>query len=53
VRLDKLLRRIDDDWDDDDRERRRPADGPHPDRHDSYPPKRRKKGWLSDMFEMD
>lgn len=39
--LDKLIERADDDGDDRERER-------------SYaPPKKRKKGWLSEMFEVD
>lgn len=45
--LDKLLRQVDDDWDDDDRGRRR-----QPDRQDTLRPKKR-KGWLSEVFEMD
>jgi Zn-finger nucleic acid-binding protein len=44
--LDKLLRKVDDDGDDR-RDRRAPERG------DAYPPKKKKKGWLSDMFEMD
>ncbi|MGH9190612.1 MAG: zf-TFIIB domain-containing protein [Acidimicrobiales bacterium] len=51
--LDKLLRQADDDWDEDDRERRREPDRRPTDRHDAYPPKKKKKGWLSDMFEFD
>ena len=54
--LDKLLRQADDDWDDDDGrgrpDDRRQDDRRQDDRHDAYPPKK-KKGWLSDMFEMD
>lgn len=45
--LDKLLQRADDDWDDDDRERQRPRDSREP-----YPPKK-KRGWLSEIFEGD
>ena len=51
--LDKLLRQADDDWDDDDRGRGRQDDRRPDGRHDAYPPKKKKKGWLSDMFEMD
>ena len=45
--LDKLLQRADD-WDDDDRERQRPRDS-----RELYPPKKKKKGWLSEIFEGD
>jgi Zn-finger nucleic acid-binding protein len=46
--LDKLLQRADDDRDDDDhRDRRSIRDG-----RDSYPPKKKKR-WLSEMFEFD
>ena len=51
--LDKLLRRADDDWDDEERGRGRQPDRHQQDRHDPYPPKKKKKGWLSEMFEMD
>jgi len=51
--LDKLLRQADDDWDDDDRGRRDRTDRPRPDRYDAAPPKKKKKGWLSEVFEMD
>ena len=52
--LDKLLRQADDDWDDNDRGRGRSQDRRPDDRHDAQPPKKKKtKGWLSDMFEMD
>ena len=45
--LDKLVQRADDD---DDRAPR----GRRDERHDTYQPaKKRKKGWLSEMFEMD
>jgi Zn-finger nucleic acid-binding protein len=50
--LDKLVRQVDDDRDDDRGPRREP-DRHERDRHDSYPPRKKKKGWLSDMFEMD
>lgn len=53
--LDKLLRKADDDRvDDDDRGNRRQPDRHQQDRPDGYPPKKKsKKGWLSEMFEMD
>jgi uncharacterized protein len=52
--LDKLLQQADDAWDDNDRSRGRQDDRRPDDRHDAYPPKKKKKkGWLSDMFEMD
>lgn len=52
--LDKLLRQADDDWVDDDRGDRRQPDRHQQDRPDGYPPKKKsKRGWLSEMFEMD
>ena len=45
--LDKLLQQADD-RDDDDRGRGRQDDS-----RGAYPPKKKKKGWLSEMFEMD
>ena len=52
--LDKILREADNDWDDDDRERRPQQQRREPDRYDSYPTKKRKKkGWLSDIFELE
>jgi uncharacterized protein len=47
--LDNLIRRADDDRDDDGDRR------PREDRRDSYPPMKtkKKKGWLSEMFEFD
>jgi uncharacterized protein len=55
--LDKLLDQVDDDWDDDSKPRREPERGQaarrEHDRADTYPPKKKKKGWLSDMFEFD
>ena len=49
--LDKLIDRADDD-DRDDRSHSRQPERQHRD-HDSYLPKKKKKGWLSEMFEMD
>jgi uncharacterized protein len=51
--LDKLLRQVDDDWDDDDRGRRSQPDRHEEARHNPNPRKKKKKGWLSEMFEMD
>ena len=48
--LDKLLREADDDRDDGDRDRRPRSDRRDDDRFDSHP-RKKKKGWLSDMFE--
>ena len=46
--LDKLVQRADDDSND------RAPRGRREERRDAYqPPKKRKKGWLSEMFEMD
>lgn len=49
--LDKLLREADDDWDDDDRGRRPEQDRYEHDRYEGRQPRKKKKGWLSDMFE--
>ena len=46
--LDKLIARSDDDFDDDDRDRR-----PVRDSRGHYQPKKKKRGWLSEMFETD
>ncbi len=52
--LDKLLVKADDDWDDDDRGRRPSQGRREPDRHDEYPGrKKKKKGWMSEMFDFD
>ncbi|MGQ0519900.1 MAG: TFIIB-type zinc ribbon-containing protein [Actinomycetota bacterium] len=51
--LDKLLRQADDGWDDDPRSRHQPEQRRDHDRHDASPPRKKKKGWLSDMFELD
>lgn len=53
--LDKLLQRADD-WDrEDDRYRDRGRDGHRPEagRDDHRPKNKKKKGWLSDVFEFD
>jgi uncharacterized protein len=55
--LDKLVRQVDDDWDDDRARQPQPdryeRDRYERDRYDSHRPKKKKKGWLSEMFEMD
>ena len=46
--LDKIIERADDDGDGDDRGR-----GREPDRHTANPTRKKKKGWLSEVFEFD